>query len=236
MRFVSVTLLFIGIVAAYPEADKNPKIIGGQDATAAPFMVSLQLDRDRNGNFLHVCGGTIVTEEWILTSAHCITRNNLDASIYRVIAGQLDLATSSPTQQIRTVAEFRINEQFNPSQVNGPHDIALIRLGTPLTVVDGAVDYVRLPEFESMPYGEATVYGWGSTSRLQRLSKPIVDVDLCSEILSGSHVIYDEHICTGPLNGVGPCEKDAGGPLVQPYLGSFVRILKFCCDILFDLH
>lgn len=34
-----------------------------------PWMVALQTE---NGN--HVCGGTLVTDQYVLTAAHCLTR------------------------------------------------------------------------------------------------------------------------------------------------------------------
>lgn len=74
MKGISITFLFLGAAFAFPGIDKTPKIVGGENAVEheAPFMVSLQVDREGNGNFRHTCGGSIITTRWILSAAHCV--------------------------------------------------------------------------------------------------------------------------------------------------------------------
>lgn len=234
MKAILVVILFIGVSLAYPPADKTPKIVGGQNASSAPFMVSLQIDR--SGNYEHFCGGTIITPTYVATAAHCISRNGLTSN-YRIVAGQLDLAVPSPYQQIRSVLRIILHEDYVAGDEHVPSDIALLRLAEPLDIVDDHVDQVRLPLMESIPYGDVMLYGWGSVSgetlnlptALQVVTKPIIETDLCREIVD-QHFISNMHVCTGPLTGgVGPCEHDAGGPIVQPYLGSYVSFKLFTC-------
>lgn len=48
----------------------NARIVGGQDAAPGrwPWQVSLQ-----SAGF-PFCGGSLITDQWVLTAAHCISR------------------------------------------------------------------------------------------------------------------------------------------------------------------
>lgn len=226
MKLVLAAILFIGFAAAYP--DRNSRIVGGLPVNpdTAPFVVSLQIDRAANGNFAHLCGASILAETWVITAAHCIDKNGR-GSIYRVIAGQYDLAVPSANQQIRSVNNIQVHPGFSLVPDYGPNDVALLGVSAPFVWITGAVDVALLPFPESTPEGEGTLFGWGSTSgdsvqlptRLQMLVKPIMPVEVCRELVGG-HTIYDSHVCTEPSPGQqGPCEHDAGGPLVLYYFG-----------------
>ncbi|XP_045488715.1 chymotrypsin-2-like [Pieris rapae] len=62
--------------------DGDSRIIGGKDAT--PGMANYQVSiRDHTGyREWHICGGSIINEEYVLTAAHCIFEKNIkDMSI-----------------------------------------------------------------------------------------------------------------------------------------------------------
>lgn len=66
---MKISLLLISLLAicfAYSEA--STRIIGGVPATLGefPFAVTIQLSG------IHICGGLIYNERWILTTASCI--------------------------------------------------------------------------------------------------------------------------------------------------------------------
>ncbi|KAK9391960.1 chymotrypsin-like elastase family member 3B [Crotalus adamanteus] len=55
---------------AYPP---HSRVVNGKDAApySWPWQISLQYERD--GVFRHTCGGTLITPDWVMTAAHCIS-------------------------------------------------------------------------------------------------------------------------------------------------------------------
>lgn len=51
----------------------TPRIVGGRPAQDGefPWQVSIQ-NKNKNGTYMHFCGGTILSNYTILTAAHCL--------------------------------------------------------------------------------------------------------------------------------------------------------------------
>lgn len=95
--------------------------------------------------------------------------------------------------------------------------------------VDDVVGRIHLPQPGVIPSGDVQLFGWGSISTtenaiipdiLQTVTKDILPLDLCREVLDGKYPLgtplHATNVCTGPLNTiVTACSGDSGGPIVQ---------------------
>ena len=77
--------------------NSNPKIANGEfiEITDVPWQISIEnVDMGEIG-----CSGSIISEEWILTAAHCFG-NNSDAYDYRIHAGSSSLSDLNDGQVV----------------------------------------------------------------------------------------------------------------------------------------
>jgi prostasin len=63
---------------------------------------------------------------------------------------------------------------------------------------------------------------------LQTVTKPIVQFDMCAEIMATTgFILHYTMVCTGPLTGgISACGGDSGGPLVQDLNGDGIVSLN----------
>ncbi|XP_046411979.1 transmembrane protease serine 9-like [Neodiprion fabricii] len=224
---------------AYPELHHlygNSRIVNGQDAVqgAYPYQVSLWWGWSIIISASHSCGGSLISEEWVVTAAHCFTELPSFGST-TVYAGKHLINVVESTQQSSAVGQTFIH----PSYTGGvaPHDIALIKLASPFTL-NANVATIRLPAAGTLHAGDAVLSGWGSVSQtilpsmpsvLQTATIPIVDTQVCYDALSRFVAnpplvpTAIDNVCTGPLDNsrISACSGDSGGPLAQLVSGSW---------------
>lgn len=199
----------------------NGRVVGGSDASpnSSPWIVSLQWGTVRPSHF---CAGSIISENWVLSAAHC-TLAYPSYGISTIVAGLHDLNEFQGDEQIRIVNLNQKWEHQDYQGTVGPHDIALILIQQPF-VFSHTVGPILLPNADQIHSGNVTLFGWGSTSStfypiypniLQTVSKPIIPMDVCMDQF-GETPVHENNVCTGPLSGgISACSGDSGGPLSQ---------------------
>ncbi|XP_056281007.1 hepatocyte growth factor a [Pseudoliparis swirei] len=183
----------------------NTRIVGGHQVrgTDGSWVVSIQREK------VHLCGGSLIREDWILTDQQCFTSCVPDLKDYSVQVGLHHLNESSNHPRLRI-----------SRLICGPEgsNLVMLKLDDPAPVSEGA-STIHLPvkECHITEGTNCTMYGWGETKNsgydeaLNALTMPMVYNDMCSQIKGDTG---ESRICAGGKRGEGVCDKDNGGPLV----------------------
>jgi len=202
----------------------TPKIMGGVkvEKDKYPWYVSV------NGN----CGGGLISDRHVLTSAHCIPKNQ-DPDTMRIVLGLHNLDDFwYKTQRRLEVEDYIVHEKYNYSYFdkttneNIPgsfyYDIAIIKLKKSLESDFETTDLnpICLPDFDETD--NLFVYGHGFQTRgneivtakhLHEASLDRVSPDECKRFW-GSMYNEDLTICTlNHKSNQNICRGDSGSPL-----------------------
>ncbi len=135
-------------------------VVGGKVAAdgAWPWQVRLLDVADVNSGF---CGGSFITEQWVLTAAHCLVDEGDSGLIPRQAPVFVGYGSSYQSKlQIADVEAIFVNPDYLEGYVA---DIALIKLAAP--VPNAAWIEIATPDREAdltQPGDQLTVTGWGA--------------------------------------------------------------------------
>ncbi|XP_074519867.1 LOW QUALITY PROTEIN: chymotrypsin-like protease CTRL-1 [Halichoeres trimaculatus] len=201
-------------------APLNTKIVGGENATAGswPWQVSVHF---RLGVFQeHICGGTLISDQWVLTASHCIL--TIEPSVWLLYFGRETQSGPNVHEVNRTVSQVIMHPDYNNTLFN--NDVALMKLSSPVNYTD----YIRpicLASSGSQFHNSTSCWatGWGRLGKdepneafnfLQEVEIPVIGNKqcTCNYIVEPAANITTQMICAGQENK-GACQGDSGGPL-----------------------
>jgi len=190
----------------------NHRIVGGSQADNAeyPWQVSLRY----NGQ--HLCGGTLIDNQWVLTAAHCV--EDTIRQYWTVAIGINDIRSVS-SSHVRHVSH--ILQHGNYIKQDNLNDITLVKLSSPVDLSGSHARSACLPDHnENFDNLVCTVTGWGAiqtdggaVTMLREVDLPIMTNSVCSYYLNQN--VHNSNICAGfASGGKDSCQGDSGGPLV----------------------
>ncbi|XP_036599632.1 chymotrypsin-like elastase family member 3B [Trichosurus vulpecula] len=197
------------------------RVVNGENAKpySWPWQVSLQYEKD--GDYYHTCGGSLLTPDWVLTAGHCIN----SARTYRVVLGEYDMSVEEGPEQVIAVdpEKLFVHEKWNSNCVACGNDLALVKLSESAQLND-KVQVASLPAAGTILDHETPCYitGWGRLTTggalpdiLQQALLPVVDYEHCSKWDWWGSSVKTTMVCAGGDIRSG-CNGDSGGPLNCP--------------------
>ncbi|QPF72448.1 trypsin-like serine protease [Roseateles sp. DAIF2] len=202
----------------------QPQIVGGTETqpNSRPYQVAL-LSSGRQ-----VCGGTLISPDWVLTAAHCLDSASTSTLTVQVGAHSI----SRRDGQNHRVSQIIRHENWRGAQgIRSGWDIAVLRLATPAAA---GVQPAKLPsvavENQIAAVGRyVTVSGWGLTRNqgspsdvLREVDLPVISNASCSSELRFN--LPASAVCGGGAGGRSACNGDSGGPYAAALNGRHYSI------------
>ncbi|XP_053475652.1 neurotrypsin isoform X1 [Ictalurus furcatus] len=218
-----------------PTHTRRKRIIGGQNSLRGgwPWQVAVRLRGSPSDGRL-VCGATLISSCWVLTSAHCFKRYGNSTSTYKVRVGDYHTLVPEEHEDEYGVDTLVLHPRYRPQ--SNDYDLALARLtqhgghSGECVRQNHAVLPACLPEWREKAPKDLTkcyITGWGDTGRaysktLQQAAITVLGKRHCERHYGNR--LTSRMLCAGSaLSGhhVDSCRGDSGGPLVCERGGSW---------------
>ncbi|XP_051905849.1 serine proteinase stubble-like [Hippocampus zosterae] len=219
-------------VCVFSACGQAPLNNGNPGATpgAWPWQVSL------HGSGGHFCSGLLITDEWVLSAAHCLST----AGAVTAFVGRHSQTGSNPNEQTRSVSLIIFHPAHNPTTFD--NDVALVKLSSPVTSTNYIGPICLAASGSTFFDGTQSWFtGWWDVTSgvppppsgdLTEVQASVVGNRQC-DCNRTQITITDNMICAGlTAGGEDACQGDSGGPLVSKQGSAWVLsgLLSFGFD------
>jgi len=250
MRILIIISLFLSLTHAFPFPEEcginyispdnvdntfkgshdGERIVGGYDAVPGSWPWQAYLIWQ--GTF--VCGGTLISDQWVLSAGHCFFGGENPAD-WTIVLGEFDDSVVEGTEVYVGVEKVIMHPQYDDADID--YDFTLIKLSNPVEfnerIAPACFPSESADLVSDFPPGQVCIVsGWGSIDPDGTQYGPTLKQEyaqLWSNEECGGHDAYSHHgwvtdrmVCAGfHLTGADDPERcatlgfgDSGGPLV----------------------
>ncbi|KAI9575586.1 chymotrypsin-2-like [Glossina fuscipes] len=208
-----LVLTTVALSAAKTSRSSRNRFVGGSTAEEglAPYQVSIQYEWVDS----HICGGSIIDAQWILTAAHCVA-----------FLQPQDIVVETGTQNLMEPGvHYYVKRIYTHCGYNEPllhNDIALLQLNSAI-LMDEKTQIIPLPVQPMDDDDDVLLTGWrgisssggGGPAMLKKINLKYVQYEHCKGLLDNDPRLDVGNICTVTRKGGGACFGDSGGPLIS---------------------
>ncbi|MCE9579365.1 MAG: trypsin-like serine protease [Deltaproteobacteria bacterium] len=215
MRTLISLVMLCGMTACFAEAIEDDEaavgtdeqdIIGGTTDTGDPSVVAI-FAHQPGATSGSLCTGTVISARAVLTAAHCVDPRVVGTgNVFEVLPG-----TTLSLSNSLAVSATAFDSAFNPNNLGGGHDIAVVTLAQPTTLTP--IPYNR----GALGTGSVRIVGYGSNTHSNTGAG--TKRQATTTIASSTSTL----VTIGTSNKQ-TCHGDSGGPAFQTIGGQEVII------------
>lgn len=186
-----------------------PLIIGGEKAKNGEFPHMTAIGwKTEEGSLKFLCGGSLISDRFVLTAAHCSESEGIAPSFVRLGDQNLKNQDDNMDELDVDIDKFISHEKFRSTSFY--HDIAVIRM-TQSVRFNKFIRPACLSQTTDVYVAKVTATGWGYTKTYATTSDELMKVDLdvvnndnCRQQVKSKMIklgVISSQLCAGVLKG-----------------------------------